>query len=30
MVDWENGEITTETKQVVASGDPIPYAIYAK
>jgi hypothetical protein len=30
MVEWENGEITTEPLQLIAADDPVTCAIYAK
>ena len=30
MVEWENGEITTEPLQIIAADDPVTCAIYAK
>ena len=30
MVEWENGEITTEPLTVIAAGGPVTCAIYAK
>jgi hypothetical protein len=30
MVEWENGEITTEPLSVIAADDPVTCAIYAK
>ena len=30
MIEWENGEVTAEPLQVIASDDPVTCAIYAK
>ena len=30
MIEWENGEITTEPLQLIAADDPVTCAIYAK
>jgi len=30
MVEWENGEITTEPLQIIAADDPVTCAIYAR
>ena len=30
MVEWENGEVTTEPLQLIAADDPVTCAIYAK
>ena len=30
MVEWENGEVTTEPLQIIAADDPVTCAIYAK
>ena len=30
MVEWENGEITTEPLNLIAADDPVTCAIYAK
>jgi hypothetical protein len=30
MIEWENGEVTTEPLQIIAADDPVTCAIYAK
>ena len=30
MIEWENGEITSEPLQVIAKDDPVTCAIYAR
>ena len=30
LIEWENGEITSEPLQVIAKDDPVTCAIYAK
>ena len=30
MIEWENGEITTEPLQAIAKDDPVTFAIYAR
>ena len=30
MIEWENGEVTSEPLQVIAADDPVTCAIYAK
>jgi Reverse transcriptase (RNA-dependent DNA polymerase) len=30
MIEWENGEITTEALAIIAADDPVTYAIYAR
>jgi hypothetical protein len=30
LVEWENGEITTEPLSVIAANDPVTYAVYAR
>jgi hypothetical protein len=30
MIEWENGEVTTEPLSIIAADDPIPCAMYAK
>ena len=30
MIEWENGEITTEPLAIIAADDPVTCAIYAR
>jgi hypothetical protein len=30
MIEWENGEVTTEPLNIIADDDPITCAIYAR
>jgi hypothetical protein len=30
LIEWENGEITTEPLVMIAANDPVTYAIYAR
>ena len=30
MIEWETGEITTESLEIISTEDPISCAIYAK